>query len=115
MPIRPELRHFYQGPHWQQQRRAAIARAGGKCEICGIPHRMLNGAHPSHDPRSGRIAAWCPSCHARHDAPHRIAVTRRRQAKRAGQSWLFPEVEYAADPPWMTPTAVLRLAQQELF
>lgn len=115
MPIRPELRHFYRGAGWQRQRADAIARADGKCELCGMPHSMLNGAHPTHDPRSAMISAWCPACHAHHDAPHRLAVMRRRHARRVGQLWLLPEIEYSADPVWMTPTAVLRLAQQELF
>jgi hypothetical protein len=115
MPIRPELRKFYRAP-WRAYRRVLIELAGGKCVKCHAPHPMLNGAHPHHDPRDGtQVCIWCPSCHARHDAPHRLAVMRRTRARRTGQLWLLPELEYAADPAWMTPAAVLRAAQQELF
>lgn len=38
MPIRPELRHFYQGPQWKAARARIIERAGNKCEDCGVPN-----------------------------------------------------------------------------
>lgn len=116
MPIRPELRHLYRGPEWQAQRAAAIERAGGRCATCRHEHPMLNGAHKNHDPHDPRsVIAWCPACHARHDAPHRVAVMRRTRARREGQLWLLPELEYAADPFWMIPRAAQRGTQQELF
>jgi hypothetical protein len=116
MPIRPELRHLYRGPEWEAQRAAAIERAGGKCATCRRAHPRLNGAHRNHDPRDrSSVVAWCPTCHARHDAPHRLAVMRRSHARRHGQLWLLPELEYAPDPEWMIPRAVLREAQLGLF
>ncbi len=35
MPIRPELRHFYQGPEWEATRKRILERAKNKCEQCG--------------------------------------------------------------------------------
>ncbi len=34
MPIRPEFRHFYQGPAWQATRARIRERAGNRCERC---------------------------------------------------------------------------------
>jgi len=39
MPIRPELRHLYRGPAWRAIRDRILARAGHKCERCGVPNR----------------------------------------------------------------------------
>src|SRR3982751_4441836 len=56
----------------------------------------LNAAHLSHDPRDNvRVAVLCPACHSRHDTPQRIAMTRRTRARRSGQLWLLPEIEFA--------------------
>lgn len=38
MPIRPEWRHFYRGPHWKAVRARILARAGNRCERCGAPN-----------------------------------------------------------------------------
>lgn len=45
MPIRKELRHFY-GKEWKTVIRPRIlARAGDKCELCGVPnHRDVTRA-----------------------------------------------------------------------
>ncbi len=115
MPIRPELRKFY-GPTWRRYRRVLLDLAGNKCASCGRAHVMLNGAHPTHDPKDmALVAVWCPSCHSRHDAPHRLAMMRRTKAKRTGQLWLLPEIEYAPYPTWMIPRRVLAGAQARLF
>jgi hypothetical protein len=115
MPIRPELRKYY-GAAWREYRGMLIALAGDRCTRCGAAHPMLNGAHVSHDPRDMElVTVWCPRCHARHDAPHRYAMMRRGHAKRVGQLWLFPEVEWAPYASWMIPRRVLRAAQERLF
>jgi 5-methylcytosine-specific restriction endonuclease McrA len=41
MPIRKELRHFYKGAEWQAVRARILARAGGACEGCGVPNRVV--------------------------------------------------------------------------
>ncbi|MGE5569819.1 MAG: hypothetical protein ACM3S5_12345 [Rhodospirillales bacterium] len=41
MPIRPELRHFYRGPHWQTTRERILKRAGNKCEQCRKPNGKM--------------------------------------------------------------------------
>jgi 5-methylcytosine-specific restriction endonuclease McrA len=46
MPIRPESRCLYP-PDWKQIRQRILARAGDKCEWCGVP----NGAVGFRDPR----------------------------------------------------------------
>jgi hypothetical protein len=115
MPIRPELRHFY-GAAWRAYRLVLLESAGNKCQTCGRPHRWLNCAHVHHDPRDGQmVAVWCPRCHARHDAPHSYAVRRRTLAKRHGQLWILPEVEFAPFASWMVPRSVIEEAQHKLF
>jgi 5-methylcytosine-specific restriction endonuclease McrA len=115
MPIRRELRRFY-GAEWRAYRATLIALAGGKCLECGRPHAMLNGAHMTHDPRDmALVMVLCPSCHAKHDAPHRVAMMRRNRAKRVGQLWLLPEIEWAPYASWMIPRRVIAGAQERLF
>lgn len=38
MPIRPEFRKFYTGPHWRSVRRRILARAKNRCEQCRVPN-----------------------------------------------------------------------------
>jgi hypothetical protein len=77
----------------------------------------LNLAHTAHDPRrTDAVALWCPRCHAANDAPHRIAVMRRTEARRHGQLWLLPEIEYDPFPLWQIPARkLLAAAQARLF
>lgn len=119
MPIRKELLIFY-GREWRAYRRALIARRGSTCTACQrAVERYLNLAHETHDPATSSVALMCPACHARHDAKHRLAVWRRNRAKRDGQAWLLPELEYAPFPAWQIPRAVFAAAdaarQRELF
>jgi hypothetical protein len=120
MPIRPELRHLY-GVAWRKKRKLALNdRRSTGCEHCGRPHWMMNWAHLSGDPRlPGRMGWLCPSCHAKHDTPQRLAVTRRTRARKHGQLWLAPELEYAHLPMFLWPTRVMRQleadAQLSLF
>lgn len=41
MPIRKDLRKFYSSPEWRVIRARILERAGGKCEACGKPDRVL--------------------------------------------------------------------------
>ena len=78
MPIRPEIRRFYNA-RWRKLRLALLEAAGHRCQYCGRPHRLLNVAHLSHDPADRRfLAVLCPRCHSRNDTPQRIAMTRER-------------------------------------
>ena len=115
MPIRPELRKYY-GAEWRRYRETLLALAGHRCARCGTGHTHLNAAHVHHDPRNGQlITILCPACHSRHDTPQRVAMTRRTRAKRSGQLWLTPEIEYAPYASWMVPRRVLEEAQLGLF
>lgn len=115
MPIRPEFRRYY-GPAWRAYRAVLIATHGARCSACGREVAIyLNLAHLSHDPRSSAVAFLCPADHNRHDAAHRFAVWRRNRAKRVGQLWLLPEIEYAPYPAWMIPRRVIESAQESLF
>ena len=112
MPIRAEYRRFYRAD-WRRFRLAMLEKAAHACESCGRPHRMLNLAHLSHDPADRlRLAVLCPSCHARHDTPQRVAVTRRTRAYRRGQLWLSRDLEMAAVPVRLLP---FELRQMTLF
>jgi len=42
-------------------------------------------------------------------------MTRRTRARRSGQLWLTPELEYAPYASWMVPRRVLDAAQLGLF
>jgi hypothetical protein len=116
MPLRPELRKFYGAKH-RAYRRELIEIYGPRCMACGaVTLRYLNLAHTTHDPTAwSLVSLWCPSCHARKDAGHTFAVRRRVSARRVGQLWLWPEIEWACFPSWMTPRRVLREAQQRMF
>lgn len=41
MPIRKDLRKFYSSPEWRVIRAHILRRAGGRCEACGKPDRVL--------------------------------------------------------------------------
>ncbi|MGH9628200.1 MAG: hypothetical protein ACRD7E_07660 [Bryobacteraceae bacterium] len=120
--MRKEMRKFY-GPRWQAARSVALSAyrkslglppgAAAPCERCRLPYSMLNWAHLNHDPANACAMAWlCPSCHGKHDTPQRIAMTRRKRAKRYGQLWLSAELQWSAYPPRMWPD---RLRQLPLF
>ena len=114
MPIRPELRIYYRAA-WRAQRRETIAILGSACIVCGVEHPRINLAHTNHDPRNGSLVAlMCPTCHATHDAPQRYAMTRRTRARRHGQLWLLPEIEWAPFAGWMIPKRVLEEQQGRL-
>jgi hypothetical protein len=116
MPIRPELRQFYGAAH-RAYRARLIAIFGLRCLACGCDvERYLNLAHIRHDPRDpSQAQLLCPSCHARHDAAHRYAMMRRSHARKAGQLWLFSEIEWAPYPSWQIPRRVVEAAQGRLF
>lgn len=118
MPIRPEHRQYY-GREWRLFRLQLIQEAGGQiCSKCGIElARGINGAHRNHDPRDrSRVVLMCPGCHAHHDAPHRIAIMRRRKSTETGQLWLMPEFEWAPYASWEIPGKIFdRLEQFGLF
>ena len=115
MPIRRELRKYY-GPGWRAYRRALIEQHGSRCSLCfrEVP-KYLNLAHLTHDPRNSDVALLCFACHNRHDAAHRLAIWRRNKARRAGQLWLWPEVEWAPFPLWAVPRKLLAAAQERMF
>lgn len=113
MPIRPELRKYY-GAAWRAYRLALIEAHGTRCSNCRreVP-AYINLAHLDHDQRSPRVALLCPACHNRHDAARRLAVWRRSRAKRHGQLWLLPEIEWAPFPSWRAPAGVFAVDRQE--
>jgi hypothetical protein len=117
VPIRPEFRKYYLAD-WQAYRLTLIELAGNRCTKCRalLDSSELTGAHMTHDPRDmALVSVLCFPCHARHDAPHRLAMMRRSRAKRTGQLWLLPELEYAPFPAWAIPRRVLDAAQERMF
>lgn len=36
MPVRPENKHYYEGPEWKAIRREILDRANHRCERCGV-------------------------------------------------------------------------------
>ena len=118
MAIRPEHRKYY-GAVWRRFRLELIEKAGGEiCSVCYIELAQgIQGAHRDHDPRNNAsVILMCPGCHASHDAPHRIAVMRRRRATATGQLWLLPELEWAPYASWEIPGWIYdRIRQIPLF
>jgi hypothetical protein len=122
MPLRPAVRPLY-GHAWRAFRDAFAAEVPPVCGECGARREKgMNLAHRTHDPlRRDRLGlAWkCPTCHAIHDTPQRIAMTRRTKARKVGQLWLLPEIEYAPYPLWEIPdellAEVLKALQEDLF
>jgi DNA-directed RNA polymerase subunit RPC12/RpoP len=103
MPLRKELRHLY-GAAWKKFRAKIIAERGNACEDCGRTHPRINGSHDDHNSKNNRLVKLrCPSCHARHDAPHCYAMFRRRRARENGQQWLTPELEWSPYQQWEIP------------
>lgn len=65
MPIRADLLHHYRTPAWREARDRVLARAGNRCEACGL----LNGLRGWRD-RDGRFHRahgrnWRKRCGAR--------------------------------------------------
>jgi hypothetical protein len=116
MPIRPEFRALYGAQH-RAYRAKLIDVFGPRCMRCGREcQHYLNLCHLTHDPKAAEtVALYCASCHASHDSRHALAVRRRTWAKRAGQLWLWTEVEFAAVPSWAIPRRVLTELQGRLF
>jgi len=115
MPIPRERRRFYGKKH-RAYRLELIRELGSACKQCGAEHPMVNAAHLDHDPKKKADTLLCPSCHATHDAGHRIAIMRRNKSKATGQSWLLPEIEYAPMAAWEIPGWIYdRLIQIPLF
>jgi hypothetical protein len=118
MPLRPEHRQYY-GREWRAFRLELIERAGGEiCSVCNIElAEGINGAHLDHDPRNNRsVTLMCPSCHASHDARHRMAIQRRRKATETGQAWLLPEMEWSPFASWEIPGWIYdRMIQTRMF
>jgi hypothetical protein len=103
MPIRPEFRRYYSAA-WRRYRAELIAVRGSVCSVCGRKvTKYLNLSHTSHDPRTSEVRLLCNGCHNRYDSGHRIAIARRRRAKRYGQRWLWRDVELAPFPAWLRP------------
>lgn len=117
MPLRKEHRRKFYGPSWLRFRLELIEERGPYCSKCGRFHDMVNGAHPDHNPANRKsVVLLCPSCHARHDAKHRIAIMRRNRSKNSGQLWLLPEIEWAPFAAIDIPGRIYdRIAQLPLF
>src|SRR5437016_4823601 len=81
---------------WKFRAQACLARAGYRCEDCGIPHGVLSvgkrsrqpyivylhAAHVNHDPENSQaeLRGLCPSCHMKHDRrTERTRASARRQ------------------------------------
>jgi hypothetical protein len=68
---------------WKARAAACLARAGYRCEHCGVAHGVLrvgkrskspyvvylHAAHINHDPENplATLKALCPACHMKHD------------------------------------------------
>jgi hypothetical protein len=117
MPLRRELKPFYDGHGWRRFREEYAATHPKICAVCQCRDPLMNLAHLTHDPLRRDFICWlCPRCHGIHDTPQRIALTRRTKAKKHGQLWLWPEVEFAPELIWLIPAdLVIPARQEEMF
>ena len=115
MPISPEKQKLYPGgsinsKEWKAIRARIQARAGDKCEWCGVPNRthierypdggflilcsgkggvriICTTAHLNHNPSDNRdenLAFLCQRCHLQYDADHhKENANKTRRAKMA--------------------------------
>lgn len=101
MPIKPENAVRYP-KNWKEIRQRILARAGHKCELCGIENYaqrinrqgasikvVLTIAHLNHTPEDcsdDNLRAWCQKCHLAYDHEHhqRNAHNTRRNRKAIG-------------------------------
>lgn len=91
MAIRAEWRKVFYGREWQRYRVRLIEVRGSWCRDCRQPiAKYANLSHDTHDPATSGVTIRCAGCHAHRDAPHALAVRRRRAAERSGQLWLWP-------------------------
>jgi hypothetical protein len=111
--IRPDLHTRV----WREHRRALIRAHGARCSRCNraVSGRELHQCHVLQSARTGLVALMCRACHARYDAPRTQALIRRTLARRRGQLWLDPLVEYAPYAARDWPAAALAAAQGRLF
>lgn len=109
MPIKPEHRHHYQAPEWDQLRARVFARAKNRCEKCGREHGspyqnkkgkwvavQLGCAHIDQNPANNadsNLAAWCRACHMEADLPWHVlhAADTRKTRKDAARPLLHQE------------------------
>lgn len=60
---------YLQTEHWQFVRRAALARAGGRCQLCNSPSR-LQVHHRTYERRGAEhdtdVTVLCDNCHGRY-------------------------------------------------
>ncbi len=93
-----QYREHLRSPRWRLVRRAALSRAGYKCEICGTTGRLEvhhktyeNLGHETLDD----VIVTCPRCHEKADRDRRIETSDRRwwarvdgwASKRYGERW----------------------------
>lgn len=88
MPIKPENRNRYP-TDWKKIRERILARAGNRCEFCGIENHTLNErgkmvvltiAHLDHTPENctdSNLRALCQRCHLSYDARHHAENARK--------------------------------------
>lgn len=100
MPVKPQLRHLYQSPHWKQLRTVILNRCGHRCEKCGAKAGLkyfslrtgrlvlvqLGIAHRDHEDLSmffdeTNLWALCRACHLKFD--ERMHVARARATREA--------------------------------
>ncbi len=115
MPIRKENLKRYP-KDWPAISKRIRARAGNKCEECGVPNGaeivrdsdgewslamsndkgvvkiVLTCAHLDHTPENiadDNLRAWCQRCHNRYDAPMRAAGIKARRRATMANADLF--------------------------
>jgi 5-methylcytosine-specific restriction endonuclease McrA len=97
-PISPANKRCYP-KNWNEIREQILARAGNKCEVCGVENHtfrnkkliVLTIAHMDHTPENclpENLKALCQKCHNSYDAEHRAETRRiKQQAKTATPSF----------------------------
>lgn len=104
MPVKPEYKTFYNSPLWKQTRLKVLARAGNKCEFCGIENGATNErgsivrltvAHMDHGVYNlslDNLRALCQACHLDYDKEQHIQSRKKTLNERKYKNQLLLKI-----------------------
>lgn len=85
-----QYKQYLKTAHWLLVKKAALERAGGKCQICGSPQKL--GVHHNNygclwSEATEDVIVLCEKCHAKHHDELPSAPQRMRKDRRDYHFW----------------------------